>query len=337
VSGNTGVSPFLTLLILGIVEISNPTLLNMGPTMEAVLASWYSIAVLGILTLIEIIGKCIPVVDEFIDSIEVFIVPIISVLGTLGVAGVLDLINVTTDDDELVSGGMMEGERYLQEEVDNDKTVGDAFLVTWKVVLVVLGIGLSLLIHFFKMIIRISGLVCCCGCCQPCITVVEMTAVCLGVVFAIFIEPIAIVTCLLLLIAAIYTIRIKFCKKEDDQDGNENPQSSTTTTTTTAATTTPKNDSSAGKDNGSTVAIPVPNSNFTEADPENPPRPPSAPMEESASFSNMIPIPPPPATNPNYDANNNIDNGETPVAIAVPISPEDTKESIPTGNATIYG
>ena len=59
VSGNTGISPFLTLFVLGLVEMGNPELLNMGETMEVALASWWSIGILGLLTAGETVGKCI--------------------------------------------------------------------------------------------------------------------------------------------------------------------------------------------------------------------------------------------------------------------------------------
>ena len=45
ISGNTGISPFLTLLLLGIIEKSDPTLLKMDGWIEPVLSSWFSIVV----------------------------------------------------------------------------------------------------------------------------------------------------------------------------------------------------------------------------------------------------------------------------------------------------
>merc|ERR1712023_583405 len=91
VSGNTGISPFLTLFLLGITERSDPTLLNMDSTMEEILASVPAIGLLGLLTILEFVGKCVPVIDEMIDSVEVFIVPVLSILGSLGTLGLLDL------------------------------------------------------------------------------------------------------------------------------------------------------------------------------------------------------------------------------------------------------
>ena len=50
VAGNTGISPFLTLLMLGIIEKADPELLNMDGFMEKILSNWLGIAVLSILT-----------------------------------------------------------------------------------------------------------------------------------------------------------------------------------------------------------------------------------------------------------------------------------------------
>lgn len=220
VAGNTGISPFLTLLLLGMVEISDPTLLNMGSSsMESVLASWYSIAVLGTLTILELVGKCIPLVDEMIDSVELFVVPALSVLASLGTLGLLDLAAAAAGGVPSEEGGGDGSERLLS---GADGAGTDNFLTFLKVVLVVWGVGLSLCIHLFKMIVRVTGLVCCAGICQPCITMIEIMAVCVGVVVAIYIQQIAIVTCCLLLFCAIYVIRLKCRQRKERNDDDEN-------------------------------------------------------------------------------------------------------------------
>lgn len=43
VAGNTGVTPFLTLFLVGCVERANPNLLQMDETMETLLASYMAI------------------------------------------------------------------------------------------------------------------------------------------------------------------------------------------------------------------------------------------------------------------------------------------------------
>jgi len=256
VSGNTGISPFLTLFVLGVTEMSNPELLNMGQTMEVALASWWSIGILGLLTLGETIGKCIPAIDELIDSAEVFVVPVISVLASLATMGLLPSSGSNDDagkgqpldvmgllggsggdaDSEFYDGG--DGDyRLLQGDynttvidIDDDGTngFGEGFITFTKVILVIVGIGLSLLIHFFKMLVRVSSMVCSGGCCQPCLTVAEFLIVIFGVLLAIVAPIFAIVACGALLIAAGYVIYVRCCKKDvnDENDDNKNTTNS---------------------------------------------------------------------------------------------------------------
>lgn len=224
-AGNTGISPFLTLLLLGLVEIAKPELLNMGPAMETLLTSWWSIAILGILSLGEIIGKCIPALDEAIDSAEVFIVPVISVLASIATLGLLPGSDNTTPDFDVA--GLIEGSggyRLLQDD-ETTATFGEGFITFTKVCLVVGGVVLALSIHFFKMIVRISSIGCTAGCCQPCITITEIVLVVVGVILAIVVPLFAVFTALFLLIAAGYAIRSKCCKRQKDcedelRDGN---------------------------------------------------------------------------------------------------------------------
>jgi len=243
-AGNTGISPFLTLFLLGFIEAANPELLNMGETMEFILASWWSIGILALLTVAELVGKCIPAIDELIDSAETFVIPAISILATMATMGMfpmpkgyqsdagqgqtIDVIGIFGGDGD----GVGEGFRNLQEEFDEDvnsNAFSEGFMTFTKIGLVTVGIGLSLAIHFFKMLVRVSSLACTGGCCQPCITIVEYLVVVFGVVLAILAPAFAIITCIALLVAAGYIIRAKcFKKEENDSDkssGNEEKKS----------------------------------------------------------------------------------------------------------------
>jgi Domain of unknown function (DUF4126) len=297
--------------------------------------SWFSIGILSILTILEIVGKCIPAVDELIDSVEVFVVPVLSAFATLGTMGVFDLI--------VKNGGNVEDNGDVVPADDAERMLGEAgetFLTFWKVVLVLWGIGLALLIHFFKMIIRISGLVCCMGCCQPCITIIEITCVCCGVVFAIFIRQIAVILCVIFLLAAAYTIKVKcFTKKEEEEvpigdttnntnGGTEQPKPPATEQPATA--TIDEKGDNAG-DAPQDVENPPPYAPASnDMDPENPP--PTAPTAQVVSYAEVIPLPPPPASNPNYVAA----DIETPMAIAVAVmdDPTDQRKSIPEDKKT---
>merc|ERR1712194_635520 len=218
---------------------------NMGETMEVALASWWSICILGLLTVGETVGKCIPAIDEMIDSAEVFVVPVISVLASLATMGVLPVpggssltsssnadagLGQTIDIMGMFGGGDGDGGDYrlLQEDdtvaeviiEDDSNDFAEGFITFTQVCLVIFGIGLSLLIHFFKMLVRVSRLMCSGGCCQPCITVMEFSVVIFGVVLSIFAPVFAIVACIVLLIAAGHVIRVRFCNKKDDDDDN---------------------------------------------------------------------------------------------------------------------
>merc|ERR1712241_475840 len=231
--------------------------------MEVALASWWSIGILGLLTLGETIGKCIPAIDELIDSAEVFVVPVISVLASLATMGLLPSSGSNDDagkgqpldvmgllgggggggdaDSDILYGGSDGGDyRLLQGDynttvidIDDDGAngFGEGFITFTKVILVIVGIGLSLLIHFFKMLVRVSSLMCSGGCCQPCLTVAEFLLVIFGVLLAIVAPIFAIVACGALLIAAGYVIYVRFCKKKEDgnnDDHNNNNKNNTT-------------------------------------------------------------------------------------------------------------
>lgn len=234
-AGNTGISPFLTLLLLGLVESYNPDLLNMGPTMEAILASWWSIGILAVLALGEIIGKCIPAIDEAIDSVEVFIVPVISVLASVATLGLLPGADSDLSGDDLGNGqsvdvmdmleGLDSGYRLLQDESSeiDETSFSEGFITFTKICLVAGGILLSLAIHFFKMIVRLSSIGCSAGCCQPCITMTETVAVVIGVILAILVPVFAVIACIAFLVAAGKVATMKCCKSKDNDGGAEEP------------------------------------------------------------------------------------------------------------------
>lgn len=76
-SGNSGISPFLTMLLIGVAGKIQPEYLNLDDTMNKIMTSWPSLCFWSIMTLLETIGKCVPVIDQMMDSAEAFIVPIL--------------------------------------------------------------------------------------------------------------------------------------------------------------------------------------------------------------------------------------------------------------------
>jgi hypothetical protein len=142
ISGNTGVSPFMSLFLVGIIEKTNPEMLQMDGTIEWILASWLSIVVWGTLMVLEIVGKCIPVVDEIIDSAMVFVVPIVSTLASLSTFGLFTAVN----NGESVED---EGHRAL--------SIASAALTFLRICIVGVGIVLALCMHGMKMLLRLIG------------------------------------------------------------------------------------------------------------------------------------------------------------------------------------
>lgn len=39
------------------------------------MSSWPGLTMWGIMTVLELVGKCVPVIDQMVDSVEVFVVP----------------------------------------------------------------------------------------------------------------------------------------------------------------------------------------------------------------------------------------------------------------------
>lgn len=80
--GNSGVAPFMTLLIVGIIERIDPSILNMEDWVQKIVSSWPSIVVLGALTIVELVAKFVPCVDVVYESSMAFVAPILSIFGS---------------------------------------------------------------------------------------------------------------------------------------------------------------------------------------------------------------------------------------------------------------
>ena len=205
VSGNTGIAPFLSLFMMGAIEKARPDVLNMGEGLESLFSSWISLSILGILAVLESVGHCIPVVDEVMDSILTFIIPVMSVLGSFSTFGVLQIEDDESDDNfrrELSFEGLAFGA-----------------LVSFRVVVIIIGIGLALSMHLFKMLVRLAGE----GWLTQLLTVGEISFVVITILLATYIRPLAIATGGIILFASIYSFKRRYWdrRKEKDNIGNE--------------------------------------------------------------------------------------------------------------------
>ena len=204
-AGNSGVSSFLTLFLMGCLQKYDDSLLAMDETLENILASWPSLVVLGILTLLEFIAMCVPVVDEITDTALTFIVPIVSGIATLGTFG---LYNLNDNSEETGDSNR----RQLGE-------VSDAFLTVWQCTMVIFGVGLGLTMHLFKMLVRLIGE----GWLTNILTILETSWTITTVIMAIFIRQVAIVIAAGLLVAAVWHWKRKWQqhRNETTTDANE--------------------------------------------------------------------------------------------------------------------
>jgi Domain of unknown function (DUF4126) len=198
IAGNTGVTPFLTLLIIALLERSDPDLLNMQGKLEEYLASDAGIAILSTVTVLEFLSMCIPIVDEMVDAGMTFIIPIISAIASASTFGLF----LQRDDDNSSE------ERLLQE--------GGGGGVSWigplQVFLMLVGIILALSIHFFKMIVRLIGQ-------GWCLTVMETIWTISTIFIVLYIQPIAIVLAIVICLAAgygVYRLILRIKKRRAD-------------------------------------------------------------------------------------------------------------------------
>lgn len=219
VSGNVGVAPFLTLFLVSVIEKYDPTLLDTGENMESWITAWPTIAALAILTILEFIAKCVPVIDEFVDSAVTFIVPVASVLASLTTMGMYGTNPGATGNENNLNGTIIQynevgiGESMLEPDGVGGNLTSSA-LLTFQIFIVVVGVILALSIHFCKMLIRLLGE----GCLTGCITVVEDIFCIVTVTISLLFPGIAIAIACAFLCLAVYNIKRRFCDKRREEE-----------------------------------------------------------------------------------------------------------------------
>eukprot|EP00545_Synedropsis_sp_CCMP1620_P003365 CAMPEP_0119007070 /NCGR_PEP_ID=MMETSP1176-20130426/2748_1 /TAXON_ID=265551 /ORGANISM="Synedropsis recta cf, Strain CCMP1620" /LENGTH=261 /DNA_ID=CAMNT_0006959133 /DNA_START=39 /DNA_END=824 /DNA_ORIENTATION=- len=204
VAGNTGVSPFLCLFMVGLIERVDEGALNMGGTIETLLSSWPSLVLLGIMTVLEFVSMCVPVVDEIVDSIMIFIIPVISTVGSMSTFGLMTQSAADGDHREL--------------------SAASGALILFQVCVVGVGIILALAIHALKMLVRLIGE----GWLTNCLAVLEATWIVTTITMAIFIRQIAILVAITICCAAVFSIKRNYLDKRNKNDqalaDQEHPQ-----------------------------------------------------------------------------------------------------------------
>ena len=204
VSGNTGVAPFLTLFIVGLMSKIHPDLLNAG---DSLLSSWPSLVGLSTVTVLEFIGKCVPVVDEIVDSVMTFVLPVMSTVGSLSTFGLFHSAN---------SGGS-----DSTDENNRELGVVSGALVFFQIFVVLFGIVLAFSVHGLKMLLRIIGV----GWLTNILTILETMWVITSITVALFIRPIAIVIAALICCGALFSVKRTFLDKNHPAATGDNQAS----------------------------------------------------------------------------------------------------------------
>ena len=120
----------------------------MGETMESIVASWPGLILLGILSVLELVSKCVPVIDEVVDSIMVWIVPFMSILGTLSTMGLSTMGLVSMD---AAAAGNGDGDEDVGRR--RQLSVAPGAILFLQITLIIFGICLALSMHLTKMFV----------------------------------------------------------------------------------------------------------------------------------------------------------------------------------------
>jgi len=207
------------MFLIGMAGKIQPEYLNLDETMSKIMTSWPSLSFWSIMSILESVGKCVPVVDQIMDTAEAFIVPVLSTLGTFSAFGSFDS---DSDGSTVSNNNEDDGNNRLRGlSTVSTSSVAHGINTFFRILLVFFGIILALSIHFFKMMIRLLGE----GCLTQCITVLEATTVCISVLVSIFVRQFAIFTASCLLFAAGYGAKKRWNKWQrgrsvDDHNSN---------------------------------------------------------------------------------------------------------------------
>ena len=88
------------------------------------------------MSIIELISKCVPVLDEIVDAIMVWIVPFMSILGTQSTMGLVNLDASGTERDGA-------NDDYVDEDGRRQLSVASGTLLFLQIILILFGICLT--------------------------------------------------------------------------------------------------------------------------------------------------------------------------------------------------
>ena len=162
---------------MGTIERSNPDLLDISSLIEEGISSTPSPVILGIFSVVEMVGHCIPVVYELMDSDVTFIVPIISLIESLSTFGVYMEININKSED-------IQSRRLFLD------VVVSGFILILQASILIPGVGLALRMHLFKMLLQLTRE----AWLTQILTIMELFYCITTILLVIYIRPVALIT-----------------------------------------------------------------------------------------------------------------------------------------------
>lgn len=213
VAGNVGIAPFLTLFLLGTIGRFNPDALPLNRFLESLLSSLPSLATFGILAIGECVAHCMSKVDQSMDSVVTFVVPIVSLIGSFSTIGLYDE-DLWGEGDEEDQQSYDSGDGDRRSRILIVRTFLFGALVVFQVVVVVVGVGVSLSMHLLKMLVRLDDDR------QPrVVTLGEVSFCTTTLVLSILHHHLAVVTASLILCASGYSFKCRYWDSRPNRKG----------------------------------------------------------------------------------------------------------------------
>jgi len=213
-AGSCGMAPFLSILVIGILQKTFPSLLDMHDSIRLLLSSTVSLLFLGIMAILQVLASCKAAtrMSHIFNSTNVVIVPIMSICATLSTLGMFEYNKSNFEEDD-------SRERRLTYTL----TLSTQFI--FQTILITLGIFLSISIHMFRMLIRNVVLE---SSSKFVLTFIETCICIISVVLVVIYNKAAIGVCLTFQLAAIFNVKKRFQQKHERRlrliEEAENPE-----------------------------------------------------------------------------------------------------------------
>lgn len=199
VAGNTGLSPFLTLFLVGLVERINPNVLSMpntGEEIEEIIASWPSLIFLGVLSCLDFARSYVPVADDVMEHIMTIVIPIASFVGSLSTFGAYTVAETSYRRLLMFSSGP---------------------LLFFQIFVAVIGVGLALSMYLLKTLTRLTND----RSINETAAIGEASLCTITTLLALFYRPAAILTGGATVAVAFYIFKVRYLERKESSQSDD--------------------------------------------------------------------------------------------------------------------